>query len=218
MPRLLTQFDLPKCPWCNVDRPGLHLVFAHTSNQFDGSNKRFWKVYYCVRCGGLVTAASQEEDGWAYEILPKPVQVDDAIPEPGNTYIEQALGSLHALSGAVMLAASAIDAMLKKKSYKEGSLKARIDKAAADHLITSNMALWAHNVRLDANEQRHADEEAPLPTAEDAQHSINFALALGEFLFVLPSRVKKGLKESEPPKPESSPVESSETASHPPEI
>lgn len=96
-----------------------------------------------------------------------------------------------------MLAASSIDAMLKNKSYKEGSLYSRINKAAEDHLITSEMAKWAHNVRLDANEPRHADEAASLPSADDARRSIDFAIALGEFLFVLPSKVSRGLKDSE---------------------
>jgi hypothetical protein len=55
-----------------------------------------------------------------------------------------------------MLAASAVDAMLKHKNYTVGSLKDRIDKAAKDHLITSEMAAWAHEIRLDANDERHA--------------------------------------------------------------
>jgi hypothetical protein len=39
-----------------------------------------------------------------------------------------------------MLSASAVDAMLKVKGYKSGSLYSRIDKAAEDHMITSEMA------------------------------------------------------------------------------
>jgi len=204
MPSLLSQLDLPKCPHCNVDRPGLHEIFHYTSTNFDQSNKRFWKVYYCVRCGGLVTAASYEEHGWAAHMYPEVIEVSDVIPDPAKTYLRQALDSQHAPAGAVMLAASSIDAMLKNKSYKDGSLKSRIDQAANDHLITAEMAEWAHNVRLDANEQRHADEAASLPDAQDAQHSINFAIALAEFLFVLPSKVRKGLKETQAPmvKPE----------------
>ena len=54
------------------------------------------------------------------------------------------------------------------------------------------MAKWAHQVRLDANEQRHADESIPLPTIGDAQ----FVEALAEFLFVLPARVSRGIEES----------------------
>lgn len=97
-----------------------------------------------------------------------------------------------------MLAASAVDAMLKAKDYRQGSLYARIDKAAGDHLITKEMAGWAHEVRLDANEQRHADEEVPLPTGEDARRSLDFAMALGQFMFVLPARVERGLEEAKP--------------------
>lgn len=93
-----------------------------------------------------------------------------------------------------MLAASAIDAMLKERGLLEGSLYARIDTAAAGHLITADMALWAHSVRLDANDQRHADPVANLPTEVDATRCIEFASALADVLFVLPSRVKRGLE------------------------
>ena len=93
-----------------------------------------------------------------------------------------------------MLCASSVDAMLKEKNCKEGNLNKRIDAAADAHLITSEMAAWAHEVRLDANDQRHADESARLPTKSEAQKCIDFTKALGEFLFVLPSRIERGRK------------------------
>jgi hypothetical protein len=92
-----------------------------------------------------------------------------------------------------MVAASAVDAMLKRKGYGEGTLYARIERAADGHLITKDMATWAHEVRLEANDQRHADPAAPMPTELDAKRVVQFALALAEFLFVLPARVQKGL-------------------------
>jgi hypothetical protein len=95
-----------------------------------------------------------------------------------------------------MLAASAVDAMLKAKEYTEGSLDARIKQAAAAHLITDDMAKWAHQVRLVANDQRHADDGAALPSQDDARRSIEFAKALGTFLFTLPNRVSRGLSDS----------------------
>jgi len=98
-----------------------------------------------------------------------------------------------------MLAASSVDAMLKAKAYRARTLFDRINKAAEDHLITGEMAQWAHSVRLDANEPRHADEQAPLPSPEDARRSLDFALALGEFLFVLPSKVNRGITDGEGP-------------------
>jgi len=84
--------------------------------------------------------------------------------------------------------------MLKERGYKEGSLYSRIEAAASDHLITKDMATWAHEVRLDANDQRHADDGGALPSSEDAQRVIEFVTALGEILFVLPNRVARGIQ------------------------
>lgn len=92
-----------------------------------------------------------------------------------------------------MLAASSVDAMLKDKGYKDGSLYSRINKASEDHLITKEMADWAHEVRLGANDERHADDEATLPTDKDAQRTVDFTIALAQFLFVMPSRVERGI-------------------------
>lgn len=130
------------------------------------------------------------------EIFPSTPAVDQDLPARAKAYLEQAFMSLSAPAGAVMLAASAVDAMLKEKQYKEGSLYTRIDKAATDHVITADMAEWAHQVRLDANDQRHADGTSMLPKQVDAQRAIEFAAALGTFLFVLPARVRRGLNEA----------------------
>jgi len=129
------------------------------------------------------------------EMWPKAKAVADELPERAREYLKQAIGSRSAPSGAVMLAASAVDAMLKDKGYKAGSLNSRIEEAAKAHVITAEMAAWAHEIRLDANDQRHADEAAPMATAEDADRVIQFAEALGQFLYVLPGLVKRGRKQ-----------------------
>jgi hypothetical protein len=92
----------------------------------------------------------------------------------------------------MMLTASAVDAMLQDKGYKEGSLYSRVKEASTKHLITREMADWAHEVRLEANDQRHADESAALPVLADAERSLEFALALAQFIYVLPARVARG--------------------------
>ena len=99
-----------------------------------------------------------------------------------------------------MLAASAVDAMLKAKGYKDDSLYARINQAVTDHLITKDMGKWAHDVRLDANDQRHVDDKAALPTEADAKRVVEFTKSLAMFLFVLPAMVTRGIKEAEQPK------------------
>lgn len=91
-----------------------------------------------------------------------------------------------------MLAASAVDSMLKEKGLKDGTLHKRIKTAEEQHLITAEMAAWANEVRLDANDQRHADDDGALPDEADARRSIEFATALAQFLFVLPSLVAQG--------------------------
>lgn len=142
----------------------------------------------------VLTAAPNGQNADITDIWPNAVSVSDSIPARAREFLTQALASLHAPSGAVMLTASAVDAMLKDKGFKDGSLNARINEAAKAHLITDEMAAWAHEIRLDANDQRHADEEAVLPGAADAEKGIEFAKALGQFLYVLPARVERGRK------------------------
>lgn len=127
-------------------------------------------------------------------IWPNALSVSDTLPPRARDYMTQAMESLNAPAGAVMLTASAIDAMLKDKGLKDGTLNSRIDDAAKSHLITSEMAAWAHEIRLEANDQRHADETASLPSGADAIKVIEFANALAQFLYVLPARVEKGRK------------------------
>ena len=194
--RLDPQLALNRCPHCGVDRPSLTGVWATVTTAHNGTYERYWTVYACSRCGGLVTAFSEHKGGYVREIFPGTAVLDDSIPDPARSYLQQAMDSLHSPAGAVMLAASSVDAMLKAKNYKDGSLYSRIQQAADDHLITSEMAKWAHQVRLDANEPRHADEAAPLPDGSDANRSIHFAQALAMFLFTLPTKVTRGLKES----------------------
>lgn len=86
--------------------------------------------------------------------------------------------------------------MLKAKGFGTGSLYSRIKAAVDAHVLTAEMADWAHAVRLDANDQRHADEEATLPSQEDAERAIDFTTALAQFLFVLPSKIANGIAAS----------------------
>lgn len=184
---------LERCSYCNIDKPSLTLQARFDTTDSVGLNRRMWGAYACKRCGGVTTASSSFNTSDISQIFPSATVVDESIPGKSKQFLTQALDTLHAPSGSVMLSASAIDAMLKEKGYKNGSLYARIDKASADHLITTDMAIWAHEVRLDANDERHADEDAELPNEADARKVVDFALALAQFLFVLPSRVERGL-------------------------
>jgi hypothetical protein len=138
-------------------------------------------------------------------MFPSARTIDESIPERARRHLREAMDTLSSPGASIVASASAVDAMLKARNYREGTLYGRIDQAAAEHLITAEVALWAHQVRLDANDQRHADEDAPFPEMSDAQRSLDFTLALAEILFVLPSRVTRGIQASASPSASTSP-------------
>ncbi len=193
MATLGAQLLLPRCPHCKVDTPSLVRAANLETKNFKGRGERSWATYICSRCGGVVLAGALKGSTEISEIYPSTSTVHEDIPDRAREYLQQALDSLHAPAGAVVLAASAVDSMLKAKGLKDGTLFSRIEAASKQGLITAEMAQWAHEVRLDANDQRHSDDSAPLPGPDDAQRVIEFAQALGMFLFVLPARVKRGL-------------------------
>jgi hypothetical protein len=193
MPTLSQNLVIDRCPHCNIATPNLFKIHQVDTNNFDKSHPRRWCIYYCGACGGLVTAWAPELEREVHEIFPKVFSISEDIPERPRAFLKQARESLHTPAGAVMLAASAVDSMLKDRGYIVGDLYSRINKAANDHLITKEMAKWAHEIRLDANNQRHADQTANLPSSSDARRTLDFAIALAEFLFVLPSRVQRGI-------------------------
>lgn len=193
MPILSQNLVLSRCPHCQIASPNLNCQHYLETNDHAHQRLRKWCIYVCGSCGGVVTAWAQNPNQGIGAYYPTAQTIDGEIPPKPRAFLQQALESLHAPAGAVMLAASAVDSMLKLKGYAEGTLYARIEKAATEHVITTDMARWAHEVRLDANDQRHADTEAALPTANDAQRVIDFAVAIAEIMFVLPTRVQKGI-------------------------
>jgi hypothetical protein len=199
MPNLEPTLKLNRCPYCSVDNPNLIVLHADFSTTNDTKrNQRIWNNYLCVRCGGVVLAYCTPQSRLVVNIYPVPETVNEILPPKVKTYLQQAIDSVFAPSGSVMLSASAVDAMLKEKGYAEGSLYTRIQNAVTAGLLTPEMGTWAHQVRLDANDQRHSDVGAELPTTEDAKKSIVFVQTLAEFLFVLPSKVTRGIEESRP--------------------
>lgn len=192
------QLVLDRCPHCSIAQPRIYRLWQSETTDFEGRGKRVWATYACGTCGGVVLACAPyvPPNSDITNLWPAQDAVAEELPDRAKNYLSQAIASIHAPVGAIVTAASAVDAMLKVKGYREGSLYSRIDLAATNHLITAEMAAWTHEVRLDANDQRHADEDAPLPTAQDASRVIEFAKALGQFLFVLPARVERGRKGS----------------------
>ncbi|WP_225248311.1 DUF4145 domain-containing protein [Mesorhizobium sp. J8] len=130
-------------------------------------------------------------------IFPAAKIAHEDIPDPARKFLQQAYETLHAPDAAAVMAGSAVDAMLKAHKLVDGSLYSRIDDALKQNLLTDGMAKWAHSVRLGSNRPRHADEKRPHVSADEARQSVEFAEALGNFLFVLTAKIDRGIKAAE---------------------
>jgi hypothetical protein len=139
-------------------------------------------------CGDIIEETS--------EIYPETIHVSEALPKSTQKYLEQAYASRSSPDAVVLLCASAVDSMLKEKGLSDGTLFHRIEEAKESNLITSAMAEWANEVRLQGNSTRHSDVTEPHASIKDAERSLLFAEALGYYLFILPSMVFRGRSNS----------------------
>jgi len=198
MPNLDSQLDLDKCPHCSVDKPNLKALGTQFDTyNFNNSIHRRWKNYGCARCGGVVLAGTDptDRDFTITEMYPASKSLDEAIPKTAREYLTQAYNSIRAPAGAIMLAASSVDAMLKTQKYTGDGLVSRVEKAAENGIVPQDLVTWAHQVRLESNDDP-GDAGFKMPTQKEARQVIDFALVLAEFMFVLPKKMKQGLKAS----------------------
>jgi hypothetical protein len=198
-----------RCPHCAVANPQMKVVwtsetFPEPDSPSAGHN---WGACQCTSCSNLIlvkckrTVRAHVSQGFPKnlnidEIFPTPEAVDVAIPESARKYLIQAHETLHAPDAAALMAASAVDAMLKEHGLAEGNLYNRIDQAVEQHILTAPMGQWAHAVRLEANNVRHADQTNPHLTRPQAQQVDEFASALGDFLYVLTAKIAKGVEDA----------------------
>lgn len=211
--RLSPQLSLARCPHCMVANPNIHGIHQ-VQLQAHGNSPRalHWTIYACASCAGIVAGASIQPPQqvvihrpgvpgptndcvW---LIPEIDVLDATITGKLRSFLEQARETFHAPAGSIMLSASAVDEVLKLNGFTQGSLYNRIDDAAQKGAITNEMGRWAHQVRLDANDQRHADASASLPTETDALRAYDFAKTLVDLLVVLPARVTRGVQTSAP--------------------
>lgn len=137
-------------------------------------------------------AGDEDETPDVIDSYPKARTVHEDIPDRAKNYLKQAIETLHAPDAAAVMSGSAVDAMLKAIGFEKGSVYKRIDDAVAAQKLTASMGEWAHQVRLGSNRPRHADEDHPHVSPEEAAQSVEFAEALAYFLFVLTKRIERG--------------------------
>lgn len=189
-----------RCPHCSVASPFFYNVW-HSENgkgtlRIDGGKRVSWGFYLCRSCGGGIATEGLGEyhHNGVRDLYPKPKSAHEDLPAVARTFLQQAFDTIHAPDAAAMIAGSAVDAMLKEKGFVKGSLYSRIDEALEANLLTKGMSEWAHSVRLGSNRPRHADAESPHVSPDEAKQSVEFAEALGNFLFVLTAKIERGIE------------------------
>lgn len=189
---------MDRCPHCGTGKPTLpvvHIIDEEENGRGqrrDLIGKERWHIAECTRCKSpvcLYCMVLHDGEARARRIFPSGLVVDESVPDRAARFIRQAHETLASPDASVVMSASAVDAMLKDYNLKEGNLYDRIGKAVENGIITENMSKWVHLVRLEANKPRHADETVEPATAKDAKRSFEFAKALAEILYVLPSRM-----------------------------
>src|SRR5882762_5121661 len=130
MPSLSQNLILDRCPHCRVAKPNLHRHANLQTTDHTGMTRRMWAFYICSTCGCVVSAWAHDGHLDVVDYFPDLPQVSEDIPERPRAYLQQAQDTIHAPAASIMCAASAVDAMLKLKGYKDGGLYSRIDKAA----------------------------------------------------------------------------------------
>lgn len=191
------------CPHCGVASPLLALVWhsGQPVSRADGGIRSLWSAFTCTTCGSVVSARGQPGNTSAnppvVQIYPDDWEANTVLPTSVAKFLEQAHKTKASPDASALMSASAVDAMLKDKGLIEGSLYVRIEKAVTNGLLTAVLATWAHRVRLDANNPRHADDKNPHLNPDEAIRAFEFATALSEYLYVLPSRMPAEEKKAE---------------------
>lgn len=183
---LKLDLDLERCPHCCVAKPKVSQTSSFETESEDKQTLRFWGIYICHHCGGVITASSNAENGHIHEMFPNDIAFEDYIPPEAKAFLKQAVDSLHAPCGAILLAARAIDIMIADKGLKRGKLYTRLKSAAENNFISEEMASWGQEVQLDPIFRLDAKSDSKLPDEKDARNTVNFALALAECLFLQP--------------------------------
>ena len=190
-------------------------LYVTDEEHYHGEERiRYFQIFKCTNCTNLVLERSDMLGPIpeVIQILPETInRLSDDIPKQARDYLTQAQETLAQPDASVMVCAKALDVMLSdieaeevkktkgsKITKRSGNitLYKRIQKAVERKKLTPDMAEWAHQIRLVANDSRHPGEGVPNPTLKDAEQSLEFASVLAEALFVLPKRVSRGREEA----------------------
>lgn len=132
-------------------------------------------------------------------IYPKPIatEVPSHLPERVAKTLREGCEILtQSPTGACSLFRKTLEIALKDLSpeIEAWKLEKRIDKMAAQHLITPSIQEWAHQLRLDGNEALHESED---PTIDDARQMESLTRFVLMYVYTLPGQIAEARQGAE---------------------
>jgi hypothetical protein len=191
---------LAKCPHCKIANPNIAQLTEMKIVTDIYNQHQAWQLYYCASCAsGIIAGGKYNIERTAMhvnQIHPSPPDdLSEHIPKVAREYLTEARNGLHNSRSSIMASSTSIDAMLRDVLQDKGAdgdtLYKRIKNAVKENILSEEMSNWAHQVRLNGNEQRHLEDKSP--ALKDAQDCLDYAMMLAEILFVIPKRVQAGI-------------------------
>lgn len=193
------------CPHCGAKNNGFT---AHVPSARSGiSRNETHTMFLCNSCFGpvVVTAIGRVEidpsklpgeitaldSCKVVRIFPEQEKTDIPanLPDPVAKAFKEGCDILkQAPTSAIQTFRRTLEIALKEKSpeIEAWKLEKRIDKMAAEHLITPEIKEWAHQLRLDGNEASHGGDES-VETATQLRELTKFILL---YIYSIPKQVE----------------------------
>lgn len=207
------------CPHCGIKNN----AFLGVKSYANPAKKHYWTtLFVCPSCGeGIVVEIWDSGTGAdpmihvseirqpmkniasqkfrIISIHPKPAvtEIPAHLPERvAKTFKEGCEIINQSPTGACSLFRKALEIGLKDLSpeIEAWKLEKRIDKMAAEHLITPSIQEWAHQLRLDGNEALHESED---PTINDARQMENLTRFVLMYIYTLPGQIAEARNPAE---------------------
>src|SRR6185369_11196613 len=88
-----SELPLDRCPHCGVGRPRISFMHRWQLTPYNGG-QRFWTVYHCSTCGGVVAVESAREAGDVIAMFPSARTIDESIPDRARRHLREAMDTL----------------------------------------------------------------------------------------------------------------------------
>lgn len=196
------------CPYCGTKSVAFTVV---CQRRVEGHDRRD-TLAYCGQCDRGIFTSFNPPGGYSPESLLNPdnrhlldppkiapsLPSTDApryVPENVRLYYRQAMENLAgSWDAAGSMFRKALEVGLKEKFPEmKGTLFERIVELAEQHKRTSELADWAHQIRIDGNDAAH--DEDPF-TGEEANRLQAFTRLVFTCLFELPGMLKEAREEA----------------------